>query len=145
MYRYLSLLIACCACFSLYGAQITTDKAPKAIGPYSQAISAGSFLFVSGQVAIDPATSKLAGDTIEEQTKQVLKNLEAILAAANLTLENVVKTEVYLKDLKDFQGMNTLYAEKFTYPEKPARATVQVAKLPLDALVEISCIAVISE
>lgn len=123
--------------------QIITDQAPKAIGPYSQAIQAGSFVFISGQIAIDPATTKLAGETIEIQTLQVLKNLEAILAAQGLTFENVVKTEVYLKDLKDFQAMNGIYGEKFSYTVKPARATVQISKLPLDALVEISCVAYI--
>ena len=106
--------------------QIITDQAPKAIGPYSQAIYAGSYVFVSGQIAIDPATSKLAGSSIEDQTKQVLKNIEAILNAQGLTFENVVKTEVYLKDLNDFQAMNGIYAEKFTFAAKPARATVQI-------------------
>lgn len=125
--------------------KIATDQAPKAIGPYSQAICAGSYVFVSGQIAIDPALGKLTGSTIEEQTKQVLKNIEAILIAQGLTLENVVKTEVYLKDLKDFAAMNTIYAEKFSYPIKPARATVQISKLPLDALIEISCTAFIPE
>lgn len=126
-------------------AQIATDKAPAAIGPYSQAICAGSYLFVSGQIAIDPAEGKLTAETIEEQTRQVLKNLEAILEAKGLTLENVVKTEVYLKDLKDFSVMNGIYAEKFSYAIKPARATIQVSKLPLDALIEISCIAFIPD
>jgi 2-iminobutanoate/2-iminopropanoate deaminase len=123
--------------------QISTEHAPKAIGPYSQAIRAGSYVFLSGQVAIDPSTGKLAGETIEDQTRQVLKNLEAVLVDQHLTLENVVKTEVYLKDLKDFQAMNGIFAEKFSYAIKPARATIQVSKLPLDALVEISCIAYI--
>lgn len=122
---------------------IQTDQAPQAIGPYSQALCAGSYIFVSGQIAIDPKTTKLAGDTIEEQTHQVLKNMEAILAAQGLSLENVVKTDVYLKDLKDFQAMNAIYAEKFVYATKPARATVQISKLPMDALIEISCIAFI--
>lgn len=125
--------------------QIVTTQAPKAIGPYSQGIKAGAYVFISGQIAIDPTIGKLAGDTIEEQTKQVLKNLEAILFAQGLTLENVVKTEVYLKDLKDFQTMNSIYAEKFSYEIKPSRATVQISKLPLDALVEISCIAFIPD
>lgn len=123
--------------------KIVTDQAPNAIGPYSQAICAGAYVFVSGQVAIDPTVGKLAGETIEEQTQQVLKNIEAILAAQGLTLENVVKTEVYLKDLKDFSAMNSIYAEKFSYTIKPARATVQISKLPLDALIEISCVAFI--
>lgn len=125
--------------------QIATDQAPSAIGPYSQAICAGSYVFVSGQIAIDPALGKLASESIEEQTKQVLKNIEAILAARGLTLENVVKADVYLKDLKDFTAMNKVYADKFSYGIKPARATVQISKLPLDALVEISCIAFIPE
>jgi 2-iminobutanoate/2-iminopropanoate deaminase len=141
---------ACCLCSaSLCFAsnpgitQIATDQAPKAIGPYSQAIVAGSYVFVSGQIALDPTTGKLVGETIEDQTKQVLKNLEAVLAAQGLTLENVVKTEVYLKDLKDFAVMNGIYGEKFSFAIKPARATIQVAKLPLDAMVEISCTAYI--
>ncbi len=125
--------------------KIETDQAPNAIGPYSQAICAGNYIFISGQIAIDPALGKLAGETIEDQTKQVLKNIEAILIAQGLTLENIVKTEVYLKDLKDFSAMNSIYAEKFSYVIKPARATVQISKLPLDALVEISCIAFIPE
>ena len=143
------LLTACVAASSLpllanpNITKITTDQAPSAIGPYSQAICAGSYVFVSGQIAIDPALGKLAGETIEEQTKQVLKNMECILAAQGLTLENVVKTEVYLKDLKDFSVMNGIYAEKFSYAIKPARATVQVSKLPMDALIEISCVAFI--
>lgn len=123
--------------------KIETEQAPKAIGPYSQAVVGGSYVFLSGQIAIDPATGKLTGTTIEEQTKQVLKNLEAVLVASGLTFENVVKTEVYLKDLKDFQAMNGIYGEKFNFPIKPARATVQISKLPLDALVEISCVAFI--
>jgi 2-iminobutanoate/2-iminopropanoate deaminase len=132
-------------CFSLSASpnitQIITEQAPKAIGPYSQAIKAGSYTFVSGQIAIDPTTGKLIGETIEEQTRQLLKNIEAILAADGLTLENVIKTEVYLKDLKDFPVMNEIYAEKFAYAIKPARATIQVSKLPMDAMIEISCVA----
>lgn len=86
--------------------QINTDQAPEAIGPYSQAVRAGNYLFVSGQLAIDPSTKKLIGETAEEQTRQVLKNIAAILNAAGLTFEHVVKTEVYLKELNDFQAMN---------------------------------------
>lgn len=143
------LLAACCLTLSLpllansNITQVVTDQAPKAIGPYSQAICAGDYLFVSGQIAIDPAVGKLAGKTIEEQTTQVLKNIEAILVSQGLTLENIVKTEVYLKDLQDFSAMNNIYAEKFSYTNKPARATVQISKLPLDAMVEISCVAFI--
>lgn len=124
---------------------IITEQAPKAIGPYSQAICAGAYVFVSGQIALDPATGKLVGESIEDQTRQVLKNIEAILVAQGLSLEDVVKTEVYLKDLKDFAAMNGIYGERFTYPIKPARATVQISKLPFDALLEISCVAYIPE
>lgn len=144
-----AFLIAACCVTSMplianpHLVQISTDQAPKAIGPYSQAIVAGSYVFVSGQIAIDPTVGKLKGETIEVQTRQVLKNMEAILVAQGLTFENVVKTEVYLKDLKDFQAMNGIYAEKFTYAIKPARATIQVSKLPMDAMVEISCTAFI--
>jgi len=122
---------------------VITDQAPVAIGPYSQAIKAGSYLFISGQIAIDPATGKLSGETIEEQTIQVLHNLEAILAAEGLTFKNVVKSEVYLQNLGDFQAMNAIYAQSFSYAVRPARATVEVSKLPLSAMVEISCIAYI--
>lgn len=140
------LLTMCCLASSLLSADISkivTDQAPTAIGPYSQAVCAGSYMFISGQIAIDPKLGKLAGETIEEQTRQVLSNIEAILAARGMTLENVLKTEVYLKDLKDFSAMNGVYAEKFSFEIKPARATVQISRLPLDALVEISCIAFI--
>lgn len=149
--KKIALLLITCGFASLpLGAspdmtKIETDQAPSAIGPYSQAICAGDYVFVSGQIAIDPSLGKLVGETIEEQTIQVLKNIEAILVAKGLTLENVVKTEVYLKDLKDFSEMNSLYGEKFSFSIKPARATVQVSKLPLDALIEISCVAFIPE
>jgi len=125
-------------------AEVKTDEAPKAIGPYSQAVQAGQYLFISGQLAVDPVTNKLIGSTIEEQTSQVLNNIEAILHAQGLTLKDVVKAEVYLKDMNDFKGMNVIYAETFSHVIKPARQAMQVAKLPLDALVEISCIAFIS-
>jgi len=124
--------------------EVRTKDAPKAIGPYSQAVVAGQYLFVSGQLSIDPILNQLIGTTIEEQTLQVIKNLEAILRDQSLTLKDVVKTEVYLKDLNDFKGMNAIYAEKFCHAVKPARQAMQVAKLPLDALLEISCIAFIS-
>jgi len=122
---------------------IQTDEAPKAIGPYSQAVQAGDYLFVSGQLGIDPATGQFVGDTIEDQTAQVLSNIEAILSAQGLSLQNIVKTEVYLKDINDFRNMNAIYANRFSHTVKPARQAMQVAKLPLDALVEISCIAFI--
>jgi len=122
-------------------AKIETSNAPKAIGPYSQAVKAGPFLFVSGQIPIDPKTGKVEETSIEGQTRQVLANLEAILKAANLTFADVVRAEVFLKDMADFQTVNALYAEKFSGPILPARQAVQVAKLPLDVRVEISCIA----
>lgn len=120
---------------------IVTAQAPQAIGPYSQAVRAGQYLFVSGQLPIDPVTNKIVGATATEQTRQVLNNIEAILDAAGMTFEHVVKAEVYLKDIGDFQAMNGVYAEKFSHEAKPARQAMQVAKLPLDVLVEISCVA----
>ena len=121
--------------------QIETANAPKAIGPYSQAIKAGSFLFVSGQIPLNPKTGELVERTIQAQTLQVLDNIEAILQAAGLTFDHVVKTEVYLKDMQDFKEMNILYSARFQSSAKPARQAMQVAKLPMDALIEISCIA----
>jgi len=123
--------------------KITTENAPEAIGPYSQALRAGDYLFISGQLGIDPLTKKFTGETAEEQTRQVLKNMEGILNAAGGTFKNVVKTEVYLKDLNDFQAMNKVYAEAFSHEIEPTRLTIQAAKLPLDGLVEIVCIAYI--
>jgi 2-iminobutanoate/2-iminopropanoate deaminase len=123
--------------------EINTDKAPKAIGPYSQAVQAGQFLFVSGQIPINPKTGKVDEGTIEWQTRQVFANIEAVLQAAGLTLNDVAKCEVYLKDMQDFQAMNAIYAEKFTGPIKPARQAMQVGKLPMDVRVEISCFALI--
>lgn len=138
----LSLALATSSLFGGVGTtKIETKQAPSALGPYSQGVVAGNTIFVSGQIAIDPKTGKIAGQTIEEQTRLVLNNIEAILAAQGLSLENVVKSEVYLKDLKDFSAMNGIYGERFGYLVKPARATVQVSMLPHDALVEIACIA----
>lgn len=144
--KNVAISLLCCFAFASLPATITpiaTKQAPQAIGPYSQAIQAGLLLFVSGQIAMDPLTGNLIGKTIEEQTLQVLNNMEAILAASGLKLDQVVKTEVYMTDLKDFPAMNRIYGEKFSNAVKPARATVQVSKLPKDALVEISCIAII--
>ena len=122
---------------------ISTALAPAAIGPYSQAIRVGKTVYVSGEVGIDPMTGQFAGTTIGEQTDQVLKNVAAILAAAGLTLDNVVATTVYLLDVNDFAGMNAAYGTHFKSPA-PARATIQVAGLPKKgALVEISAIAVV--
>jgi 2-iminobutanoate/2-iminopropanoate deaminase len=121
--------------------KIATKEAPEAIGPYSQAILVKDFLFISGQLPIAPSSGKLVGSTIEEQTKQVLANLAAILKAAGCSLEHVVRTEVFLQDLTHFPFVNQIYGEFFTGPIKPARQTIQAAKLPMGALIEISCIA----
>jgi len=121
--------------------KIETEYAPKAIGPYSQAVLAGDYLFISGQIPVDPKTRAVVENDITIQTKQVLKNIEAILQECDLTFEHIVKMEVYLKDMADFQAMNAVYAEKFPHPIKPARQAMQVAKLPLDVLIEISCVA----
>ena len=119
---------------------VYTDKGPKPIGPYSQAIKSGGFFFSAGQVALDPRTNEFAGGDIRQQTERALENLKAILEAAGANLHHVVKTTVFLKDLNDFAGMNEVYAKYFT-AAAPARSTVQVARLPKDALVEIEVIA----
>lgn len=120
---------------------ISTDKAPAAIGPYSQAIKAGGFLFVSGQLPLNPQTGTIVADDIHGQTEQVLENIYHILQEAGLSFDHVVKTEIYLKDMQDFGTVNKIYASRFTGAIKPARQTMQVGKLPLDARIEISCIA----
>jgi 2-iminobutanoate/2-iminopropanoate deaminase len=119
---------------------ISTKDAPQAIGPYSQAIRANGFVFTAGQVAIDPATQQLIGSDVASQTERVLKNLLAILKAAGTGLEKVVRSTVFLKDMNDFAAMNQVYARYFD-ANPPARSTVQVARLPKDALVEIDVIA----
>jgi 2-iminobutanoate/2-iminopropanoate deaminase len=119
---------------------VSTSSAPKAIGPYSQAIRAGSLLFVSGQVPIDPATGELVQGDIAAQTRRVFENLGAILKAAHSSFDQVVRTTVYLADMNDFAAMNEVYGSYFSAPA-PARATVQVARLPKDARVEIDVIA----
>lgn len=121
--------------------EVSSEKAPKAIGPYSQAVRAGQFLYISGQIGIDPLTSNFVEGTVVEQTKQVLDNIEAILKEEGLTFENVVKSEVYLQDMADFQIVNRCYEERFVYKVKPARQTMAVKTLPRGALIEISCIA----
>jgi 2-iminobutanoate/2-iminopropanoate deaminase len=124
---------------------IQTNLAPAPVGPYNQAIVAtGKMLFISGQIAIDPATNQLVyeGD-VAKQTEQVMSNLAAILKAAGATCEDVVKTGVFLKDMNDFATMNAVYARYFDETTAPARACVEVARLPKDVLVEIDCIAVI--
>jgi 2-iminobutanoate/2-iminopropanoate deaminase len=120
---------------------ISTEKAPGAIGPYSQAVKTGNMVFCSGQIPIDPQTGNFVSEDVAEQTRQVLKNLSAVLEAAGTSLNNVVKTSVFLLDMSDFAVMNEVYAEFFN-ENKPARATVQAARLPKDARVEIECIAV---
>ena len=119
---------------------VKTDKAPAAIGPYSQAVRSGGFLFCSGQIPLDPGTGKMVDGGIEAQTDRVLKNLEAVLAAGGATLAAVVKTTVFLADLADFPAMNAVYGKYFPL-DPPARATVQAARLPAGALVEIEAIA----
>ena len=119
---------------------IKTTGAPEAIGPYSQAVTAGDLVFCSGQIPLDPATMTLVGETVAEQTTQVLKNLAEVLKAAGSGLGKVIKTTVFLKDMNDFVEMNNVYAEFFG-DHKPARATVEVARLPKDVIVEIECTA----
>ena len=119
---------------------VLTNRGPKPIGPYSQGIKANGFLFVSGQVALDPASGEFSGITIQQQTERVLGNLKAILEAAGVSLGHVVKTTVFLKNMSDFAAMNEVYARYFPL-SPPARSTVEVARLPKDALVEIELIA----
>ncbi len=121
---------------------ISTENAPGAIGPYSQAIRTGGMIFCSGQIPIDPATGEFVSQDVTEQTEQVFKNLKAVLDAAGATLDDVVKTTVFLADMGEFAAMNDVYSRHFV-DNKPARATVQAARLPRDARVEIECIAVV--
>ena len=120
--------------------RIQTDKAPHAIGPYSQGIVTGGMLYTAGQIPLDPATGELIGGDIKAQTKRVLDNLSAILQAAGSSLDKVVKTTVYLSDMGEFTAMNEVYSTYFT-EHKPARSTVQAARLPRDVKVEIDAIA----
>ena len=120
--------------------EVLTDKGPKPIGPYSQAIRANGFLYVSGQVALDPKTGEFVGTDIQQQTERTLENVKGILEAAGSNMHHVVKTTVFLKDINDFSAMNEVYA-KFFALAPPARSTVEVARLPKDALVEIEVIA----
>ena len=126
--------------------QISTTHAPGAIGPYSQAIRCGQFIYTSGQIALDPATGELVGADIETQTHRVLQNMQAVLASANSSFANVVKTTVFLTRMSDFQAMNAVYASYFetTGQPAPSRSTVAVAELPRKALVEIECIALVA-
>jgi 2-iminobutanoate/2-iminopropanoate deaminase len=120
---------------------ISTESAPAAVGPYSQANVYGDLIFTSGQIPLDPATGKLKGTTIEEQTEQCFKNISAILEAGGSSLANVLKTTVFLADIKDFAAMNKVYAEYFSGGDLPSRSAFQVAALPVGALVEIEVIA----
>ncbi|MGF1458379.1 MAG: RidA family protein [Leptolyngbyaceae cyanobacterium] len=124
---------------------IQTDQAPAPVGPYNQAVMAtGSMLFVAGQIPLDPQTGKLVGgDDVTAQTEQAIANLKAILMAGGATLDNVVKTSIFLKDINDFATVNAAYAKHFGEENAPARACVEVARLPKDVRVEIECIAVV--
>jgi 2-iminobutanoate/2-iminopropanoate deaminase len=124
--------------------QISTSHAPAAIGPYSQAIRCGQFIYTSGQIALDPTSGELVGDGVQAQTHRVLQNMQAVLTQAGTSLTNVVKTTVFLTKMSDFQAMNAIYASYFS-GLAPARSTVAVAELPRQALVEIECIALIED
>ncbi|MBI5888543.1 MAG: RidA family protein [Deltaproteobacteria bacterium] len=124
--------------------EIESDSAPRAIGPYSQAVRSGNFLFLSGQIPIDPATGELIAGNVEAQTKQVLRNIEGLLKAAGLGPQNVVKATVYLKDLSTFGQMNSVYGGFFN-PPYPARSTVEVKDLPKGSMVEIDVMAMFNE
>ncbi len=121
--------------------EICSSRAPSPVGPYSQAIKTGDLLFLSGQIPLDPATGKLVKGAIEDQTRRVIENLRAVLEAADSSLDRVVKTTVYLTDLSLFPRVNAVYQDFFTGEPAPARATVEVAALPLDSMVEIDAIA----
>ena len=121
---------------------ISTDAAPKALGPYSQALKAGGFVFCSGQIPINPETNTIEAVTIEDQTRQAISNLRNVLDKAGASLADVVKTTVFIKDMNDFAALNAVYAEMFG-DAKPARSCVEVARLPKDVKVEIECIAAV--
>ena len=119
---------------------VATERAPRAIGPYSQAVKAGDFLFLSGQIPLDPETGQVVTGDISAQTRRVMDNLQAVLAAAGISLDAVVRTTIYLADLGDFATVNEVYGSYFASPA-PARSTVQVARLPRDARIEVDAIA----
>jgi 2-iminobutanoate/2-iminopropanoate deaminase len=121
--------------------KIETKKAPKAVGPYSQGIIAGNFIFCSGQIALNPKNGEIIIGGVREQTKQVIENLIAVLTSAGADLSMVVKTELYIKSMTDFQIVNKVYSEYFKTEPLPARVTVEVSNLPKEALIEISCVA----
>ena len=120
---------------------VQTDKAPKAIGPYAQATKLGDFVYLSGQVPLNPETGKLAGDSVEEQTHQVMKNIGAILGEIGLRYDHIMKTTVFLKDLNDFAAFNEIYASYFD-GQFPARSCIAVADIPAGAKVEVECLAI---
>lgn len=122
---------------------ITTPNAPAPIGPYNQAVLSGNTLYISGQTPIDPSTANLVSGSIEEETLQVMKNLEAILIAAGTTFESVVKASIFVKDMHQFKSINGVYAQFFSPETAPARETIEVANLPMFVNVEISMIAII--
>lgn len=122
--------------------KVATSEAPAAIGPYSQAIRCGQFVYTSGQIALDPTTGELVGEDVQAQTHRALQNLQAVLNSAGTSLASVIKTTVFLTRMSDFQAMNAVYASYFSSPA-PARSTVAVAELPRQALVEIECIALV--
>lgn len=121
---------------------ITTDKAPQPIGPYSQAILVGNTLYTSGQIALHPETGELVMDSIADETTQVMKNLKAVLEAANMTFENVIKASIFISDMNSFGAINAIYGQYFDEATAPARETVEVANLPKFVNVEISVIAI---
>jgi 2-iminobutanoate/2-iminopropanoate deaminase len=122
--------------------QVSTQDAPAAIGPYSQAIRCGQFIYTSGQIPLDPVSGTMVGEDIQAQTQQVLENLQAVLSAGGSSLANVIKTTVFLANMSDFQAMNAVYTTYFS-GTAPARSTVAVAELPRKALVEIECVALV--
>jgi 2-iminobutanoate/2-iminopropanoate deaminase len=123
--------------------KINTPHAPAAIGPYSQAIRCGQFIYTSGQIALDPDSGNLVGEDVQAQTHRVLQNLQAVLSSAGSSLKQVIKTTVFLAHMSDFQAMNAVYASYFSEGVAPARSTVAVAELPRQALVEIECVALV--
>jgi 2-iminobutanoate/2-iminopropanoate deaminase len=128
----------------MYKEVVSTESAPKAVGPYSQAIKVGSWLFLSGQIPIDPATNQVVSGSIDRQTELVLKNAEKVLEAAGATLANVVKTTLFLSNMEDYPRVNAMYARFFPYAP-PARSAVQVARLPKDVGIEIEMVAFLEE
>lgn len=123
---------------------VATSEAPAAIGPYSQAVVSGDLVFCSGQIALDPASGEVVAGDVAAQTRQVLRNLEQVLAAAGSGLERVLKTTIFLADMGDFAVVNEVYADAFPADAPPARATVEVSRLPKDVRVEIDCIATVA-